>query len=284
MSGIARQEHHASSAATEAVVPASGTGLEGVRTAVDVCVNLSEVLCLMAWSGGNAHKLSGETAAASTAVAQIAATISDIADLGAGAEQQAAQAQRLVISGATQVEASGAAMSAIAGAFGELDSRLGELRRSSDTIGSFADAIQRVANQTKLLALNATIEAARAGTAGRGFAVVAAEVKALSEEASDTAALIRGQLDALGGVTLAMTEAMSSGAARVREGRATAQAVASDMDKITACVAETAVGIGRIASMLGERRVALSDLVRGLGEINRLGSRARPTRRPRPTC
>ncbi len=258
-----------SSKQAERSVPAAGDGL---AAAVDASVNLSEVLCLMAWSSGNARKLSGETAAASAAVTQIASTIDDIAELGAAAEGQSLEARRLVASGAARTRSAGVAMAGIADAFADLESRLGELRAATDSIGGFAKAIGSVSSQTKLLALNATIEAARAGQAGRGFAVVAAEVKALSEEASKTTDLIREQLETLTVVMRGMLDAMAAGAAKVREGRATVDAVIEDMGGIEDRVGETADGISRIAAMLADRRGALRDLADRLVEIARLAN------------
>jgi methyl-accepting chemotaxis protein len=249
---------------------ATATGAAALAAAVDASVNLSDVLCLMAWSSGNARKLSGETTAATASVADIAKTIEDIADLGGVAEHRSAEARKLVATGAARTRSAGAAMAGIADAFGNLDGRLAELRTATASIGGFAQAIGSVSRQTKLLALNATIEAARAGEAGRGFAVVAAEVKALSEEASTTTNLIREQLDTLAEVMTGMLGAMASGAAKVREGRETVDAVVGDMDGIESCVGDTADGVGRIASMLGDRRHALRDLAERLEEIARL--------------
>jgi len=243
---------------------------ESFTTAVDASVNLSEVLCLMAWSSGNARKLAGESTAASAAVTQIAATIEDIAELSATAEGRSAEARRLVAAGAERTRSAGTAMAGIAGAFSDLERRLGELRTATDSIGGFAKAIGSVSSQTKLLALNATIEAARAGQAGRGFAVVAAEVKALSEEASKTTDLIREQLETLNEVMRGMLAAMAAGGAKVREGRETVDAAVGDMGGVEGCVGETADGIGRIAGMLADRRSAVRDLAEGLGEIARL--------------
>ncbi len=251
------------------VLPANHAAL---AAAVEASVNLSDVLCLMAWSSGNARKLSGETDAASASVADIAKTIDDIADLGGVAEHRSAEARKLVVNGAARTRSAGTAMAGIADAFGNLEVRLGELRTATDSIGGFAQAIASVSRQTKLLALNATIEAARAGQAGRGFAVVAAEVKALSEEASTTTNLIREQLETLTRVMTGMLGAMASGAAKVREGREAVDAVVGDMDGIEGRVGETADGVGRIAGMLGDRRQALRDLADRLVEIARLAS------------
>lgn len=240
------------------------------EAAVDASVNLSEVLCLMAWSSGNARKLAGETTAASTAVGAIAGAIDAIAERGGVAEGRSTDARRLVSAGVARTRSAGSAMGGIADAFGDLESRLAELRAATDSIGGFAQAIGSVSRQTKLLALNATIEAARAGAAGRGFAVVAAEVKALSEEASNTTQLIREQLETLSSVMSGMLRAMGAGAERVREGREAVDAVVVDMEGVEGCVSEVAEGIGHIAGVLGERRQSLRDLAERLGEIDRL--------------
>ncbi len=59
----------------------------------------------------------------------------------------------------------------------EMVQKNGHLIRDFDTI---AEALNDLAQQTKVLSVNASIEAVKAGSAGKGFGVVAAEVKKLA--------------------------------------------------------------------------------------------------------
>ncbi len=74
----------------------------------------------------------------------------------------------------------------------QVEERLAVLEQTLTQVSAVSQAIDGIANQTRMLALNATIEAARAGEAGRGFAVVAGEVKALAQETTDATTQING--------------------------------------------------------------------------------------------
>lgn len=61
------------------------------------------------------------------------------------------------------------------------------LEKESAVIGSIANTMNEVSEQSTLLSLNASIEAARAGEAGRGFMVVAQEINKLAEQSGHQA-------------------------------------------------------------------------------------------------
>ncbi|WP_411681265.1 methyl-accepting chemotaxis protein [Clostridium thailandense] len=67
--------------------------------------------------------------------------------------------------------------------FNEFFQLFTEMQTHYNNIGSFANVITNIANQTNLLSLNAAIEAARVGESGKGFTVVANEIKKLSIDA-----------------------------------------------------------------------------------------------------
>lgn len=62
---------------------------------------------------------------------------------------------------------------------------------SANIIADILDNLNDTARSVSLVATNAMIEAARAGGSGKGFAIIAAEIKRLSEEASNTVRTLR---------------------------------------------------------------------------------------------
>lgn len=130
------------------------------------------------------------------------------------------------------------------------------LEKQSDTILEIVEAINEIAEQTRLLSLNASIEAARAGTYGKGFSVVAEEIRKLSEQSS-------GEAGRIGDIV-----------ARIRQStRETAFVATSANDIVTKqedTLKETFDAFHGINSHVSSLTASLNDMISGLGRIGEL--------------
>jgi len=109
--------------------------------------------------------------AAQNEASTVAETSAGLETLNASVAQTATHArevERMAAAGAKDAAKTGEAMEATVAAMEAIAGRL--------------QVIEGIANQTNLLALNAAIEAARSGEAGAGFAVVADEVRKLAQK------------------------------------------------------------------------------------------------------
>jgi methyl-accepting chemotaxis protein len=130
------------------------------------------------------------TQAVSTASDQASQSVSTAA---AGAEEVAASVAEI---GRQVAESAQIASMAVAEAQAT-DASVSSLSEAADRISAVVRLISDIAARTNLLALNATIEAARAGDAGKGFAVVAGEVKNLATQTAKATQEIGGQIAAM---------------------------------------------------------------------------------------
>lgn len=132
----------------------------------------------------------GSTEQAS-AIEQVTASITDIAERTRLNADQAKEANNLVHNTKESAMHGNHQMK-------EMIDAMEAINESSENISKIIKVIDDIAFQTNILALNAAVEAARAGTHGKGFAVVAEEVRNLAGKsaaaASETAEMIEDSI------------------------------------------------------------------------------------------
>ncbi|EFL49475.1 methyl-accepting chemotaxis sensory transducer with Cache sensor [Solidesulfovibrio fructosivorans JJ]] len=218
-------------------------------------------------SRGSEHQ-AGRINEAATAMEEMSASVIEIAKNAGNTATLAEKTKSAAAEGKTQMEQVKTDVDGIHQGFRQVYDSVSDLSSKADGIGSIAQTIEDIADQTNLLALNAAIEAARAGEAGRGFAVVADEVRKLAEKTM-TATKEVGQ--AVSGIQTGVSGTLT-GMDRTKQiieqslGQ-TAQA-SSGLGTILGLVVESSDQVRGIATAAEQQSTATEDINRNIEEIN----------------
>ncbi len=205
---------------------------------------------------------------ASLSVAELGSSISKVAAASREVSGAAAGAHRAAMVGADSAHKSAMGMETIKASSAVVASRVQDLGRNSEQIGSIVEAIDDIAEQTNLLALNAAIEAARAGEHGRGFAVVADEVRKLAERSSRSTKEIAELIAQVQKGTHEAVTAMEQGAQEVETGARLAEEAGGALNDILTSVQAAADQVAHIASAVQQMEAASRDVVDLMGSIS----------------
>lgn len=229
-------------------IQATSTSVEQLTRAIDQIAR-----------GAQEQSRSIEQAASS--VAQLNASIAQVAAASKELASAGEQVGSAATSGAETVRKSARGMVAIKETASSAASKVAELGKYSEQIGSIVEAIDDIAEQTNLLALNAAIEAARAGEHGRGFAVVADEVRKLAERSSRETKQIADLIARVQKGTEEAVEAMSRGTKEVELGTAFAEEAGEALQEILAAVEVTNRQVSQIAAAVSQMEGASAEVV-----------------------
>jgi aerotaxis receptor len=145
----------------------------------------------------NMDKQHLETEMVATAMNEMSATVTEIAQNTTRTSDYSATANNMATTGKETVESTKNTVLELATDVQAAANTINELAVECAKIKDITSAISDIADQTNLLALNAAIEAARAGEYGRGFSVVADEVRNLSSRTQASTLEINTMIESL---------------------------------------------------------------------------------------
>jgi methyl-accepting chemotaxis protein len=148
------------------------------------------------------------------------------------------------------------------------------LSERTQQIGEIIDAVNALADQSKMLALNASIEAARAGEEGKGFAVVAMEVRQLAEQSREATArvsVILSEIQQATNTAVMVTEEGSKGA---EAGMELVERTGEAIRDLTTTIEQAAQAATQIAASTQQQTNGMDQLTMAMGQIKQATAQA----------
>ncbi|EKB29599.1 methyl-accepting chemotaxis protein [Aeromonas dhakensis] len=241
---------------------------EVVAAVTQLGAAIEEVSAVSEQSAQGIQSQQQEISLVATAMAQMKATVADVAGNTETASESASSANALARRGNQDVQNSLMAITRVAEEIEQAGTLVTELERESAQINVVVDVIRGIADQTNLLALNAAIEAARAGEQGRGFAVVADEVRTLAGRTQASTGEIVAIIETLQARANQAKEVTGQSCEMIRQCVEQSEQTSDGIQQIEEAVAQIADMAIQIASACGEQDAVSDELGRNVERIN----------------
>ncbi|WOX49778.1 methyl-accepting chemotaxis protein [Aeromonas sp. XH] len=241
---------------------------EVVAAVTQLGAAIEEVSTVSEQSAQGIQSQQQEISQVATAMAQMKATVADVAGNTEVASESASSANALARRGNQDVQGTLVAITRVAEEMEQAGTLVAELERESAQINLVVDVIRGIAEQTNLLALNAAIEAARAGEQGRGFAVVADEVRTLAGRTQASTGEIVAIIETLQVRANQAKAVTGQSCEMIRQCVSQSERTGSGIQQIEEAVAQIADMAIQIASACGEQDAVSDELGRNVARIN----------------
>lgn len=213
-----------------------------------------------------------DTDSIATAMNEVVATVSEIANSASRAAEEAKSAQMASDEGTSLVKENIAAVNTLSDRIQQTSLSVNELEQQSLAIGNVLDIIGDIAEQTNLLALNAAIEAARAGEQGRGFAVVADEVRTLATRTQQSTEQIYDIINKLQQGSKSSVASMAQAIQYVEKNVEQSTKVAGALDKIHQAINSINEVNSQIADATDQQTTVTEEINQSIVNISNVSS------------
>ena len=249
----------------------SGILREARDAAFSVSSSASEILATATQIASGARHGSDQVHTTSTAVEQMAASMTQVSR---NADQSATSAQQVlqhIREGEASVNETVLGMTRIDEAVSETMAKVRLLEKRSRQVFDIIGLIEEIAAQSNLLSLNAAIEAAHAGDAGRGFAVVAEEIRKLADRSAHSTREATTIVEGIIEETRLVMHAMEKGISEVQAGRGLSQRAQQSLQTIQKLVEHSATLAAQISDASREQAQAthtVSQAMRTIADVS----------------
>jgi len=215
----------------------------------------------------NAVNEQGHIQQIASTMEEFSQSVVEVAHMASNSLNDARAMQKTVDANNLNMELSIVATGKVAQTVQDSSQTISDLGVSIHKIGTIANTIKEIAEQTNLLALNAAIEAARAGEQGRGFAVVADEVRKLAERTAASTKDIASTISEINSISDAAVKSMHWAVTEVENGIDLIRKNGEGLKEIMKATTNVAEHVGHIANASSEQSVAGESVASSLERI-----------------